>query len=127
MGNRRVIQTAEAPAAIGPYSQAIRHGDLLFVSGQTPMNPEGELVAGGLGEQTKQCLRNIEAIARAAGTGLEAAVKVTIYTTRMEGFAEINEAYAGFFGDEPPARATIGVAALPLGAEVEIEAVIALG
>jgi len=124
---RTVVQTEEAPAAVGPYSQAVRHGDLLFISGQIPLDPGGELVAGSLAEQTRRCLRNLEAIARAAGASLESAVKVTIYTTRLEGFAEINEACAEFFGDEPPARATIGVAALPLGAEVEIEAIVAVG
>lgn len=123
---RTVVESAQAPAAIGPYSQAVRHGDLLFASGQIPLGPDGELVTGSLGEQTRQCLRNLDAIASAAGAGLEAAVKLTIFTTRLEAFAEINEAYAEFFGDEPPARATVGVAALPMGVEVEIEGVIAL-
>ncbi len=125
--NRTVVESSQAPPAIGPYSQAVRHGDLLFVSGQLPMGADGELVTGSLSEQTRRCLQNLEAIAGAAGGGLADAVKLTIFTTRLEAFAEINEAYAEFFGEDPPARATVGVAALPMGAEVEIEAIIALG
>lgn len=124
---RTVVESAQAPPAIGPYSQAIQHGDLLFVSGQIPLGPDGELAGASLGDQTRQCLRNLEAIATEAGAGLQAAVKLTIFTTRMDAFAEINEAYAEFFGDAPPARATVGVAALPMGVEVEIEGILALG
>src|SRR3954453_13873171 len=105
---RTAIHTADAPEAIGPYSQAIRHGDLLFCSGQIPLDPaSGEYVAGTLGEGATRCLENPRAVCRAAGTGLERALGLTIYTTRLEGFAEINAAYGAFFADAPPARAAI--------------------
>lgn len=125
---RQIIQTDNAPAAIGPYSQAVRAGDLVFVSGQIPLDPAGEdLVGASPAEQTAQCMRNVAAVAEAAGSSLASAVRLTIYTTELGAFAEINEVYAGFFDDDPPARAAVGVAALPKGALVEIDAVLLAG
>ncbi len=125
---RQIIQTDSAPAAIGPYSQAVRAGELIFVSGQIPLDPSGGALVGDTpAEQAAQCMRNVAAVAEAAGSSLEAAVRLTIYTTDLGAFAQINEVYAGFFGDEPPARAAVGVAALPKGALVEIDAVLLAG
>ena len=125
---RQIIQTDSAPAAIGPYSQAVRAGDLVFVSGQIPLDPGGDALVGETpAEQARQCMENVSAVAEAAGTSLENAVRLTIFTTDLGAFAEINEVYAGFFGDEPPARAAVGVAALPKGALVEIDAVLLAG
>jgi 2-iminobutanoate/2-iminopropanoate deaminase len=128
MSHHRHAVTAEgAPAAVGPYSHAVRSGDFLFLSGQTPLDPAtGQLVEGDVGEQTRQCLRNLEAVARAGGSSLADAVRVGIYVTDMATFKQVNEAYAEFFASDPPARSTIGVAALPLGAAVEIDAIVAL-
>jgi 2-iminobutanoate/2-iminopropanoate deaminase len=127
MPDRTPIDTQDAPAAIGPYSQAIAHRGLLFCSGQIPLDAtSGEYVAGSLADETSHCLRNLAAVCQAAGTTLERAVRLTIYTTRLDRFAEINEAYAAFFADAAPARAAIGVAALPKGAKVEIDAIVAL-
>ena len=129
MIDRQPVTAADAPAAIGPYSQAIRHGDLLFCSGQIPLDVEsGQLVHGSLSAETTRCLENLAAVCRAAGTSLQRAVRLTVYTTRLEAFAEINAAYAAFFGSSaPPARAAVGVAALPKGASVEIDAIVAMG
>jgi 2-iminobutanoate/2-iminopropanoate deaminase len=125
--DRVTVAATDAPAAIGPYSQAISHGGLLFCSGQLPLDAEsGELVTDSPGAETTKCLENLGAICAAAGTELGRAVRLTVYTTRLEAFAEINEAYAAFFDDAPPARVAIGVAALPKGAAVEIDAVVAL-
>ncbi len=125
---RQIIKTDTAPAAIGPYSQAVRAGDLIFVSGQIPLDPGGESLVGDTpAEQAAQCMRNVAAVAEAAGSSLESAVRLTIYTTDLGAFADINEVYAGFFGNEPPARAAVGVAALPKGALVEIDAVLLAG
>ena len=122
---RQIIQTDDAPAAIGPYSQAVRAGDLVFVSGQIPLDPAGEALVGDTpAEQAAQCMRNVAAVAQAAGTSLANAVRLTIFTTELGAFAEINEVYGGFFGDDPPSRAAVGVAALPKGALVEIDAVL---
>jgi 2-iminobutanoate/2-iminopropanoate deaminase len=127
MSVREPITTAEAPAAIGPYSQGILHGDMLFCSGQIPLDPAtGELLSGTIGEETTRCLENLEAICRAAGTTLARSLRLTVYTTQLEAFAEINDAYAMFFPDQPPARAAIGVAALPKDARVEVDAIVAL-
>ncbi len=126
---RRVVQTDEAPAAVGPYSQAIVvDAPLLFCSGQIPLDPaSGELVEGGAAEQTTRCLENLEAVCREAGTSLSNAVRVGVFCTDLApDWPEVNAAYERFFeGGEPPARATVGVAALPKGARVEIEAVVA--
>jgi 2-iminobutanoate/2-iminopropanoate deaminase len=128
MSHHRHPVTAEgAPAAVGPYSHAVRSGGFLFLSGQTPLDPAtGELVGGDVGEQTRQCLRNLQTVAQAGGASLADAVRVGIYVTDMATFKQVNEAYAEFFTDEPPARSTIGVASLPLGAAVEIDAIVAL-
>ena len=125
---REVIASAAAPEASGPYSQAIRHGTYLFCSGQIPIDPEtGEKVPGGVAAQTTRCLLNLEAVCAAAGCSLGDAVKVTIYTTRLAEFSEINDAYSEYFeADASPARATVGVAELPLGVEVEIDAIVSV-
>jgi 2-iminobutanoate/2-iminopropanoate deaminase len=124
---RLTISTDAAPAAIGPYSQAVRHGDTLYCSGAIPLDPgSGEPVGGSVVEETTQCLRNLAAICEAAGTELGRALRLTVYTTELDRFAEINEAYAEFFPSEPPARAAIGVSALPKGVKVEIDAVVAI-
>jgi len=121
------ISTEKAPAAIGPYSQARIAGGLLFVSGQLPIDPAtGEFNSQDAVEQMKQCIRNIAAIAEAAGTNLSKTVKTTILLTDLSGFAVINEAYGAFFEAPYPARATFEVSALPKGAKVEVEAVIEL-
>lgn len=124
---RRTINADGAPAAIGPYSHAVAAGGLLFCSGQIPLDQSsGELVGKTAQEQATQCLRNLEAVCEAAGTSLARAVRLTIFTTQMNRFEEINEAYAEFFADDPPARAVVGVAALPKAATVEIDAIVAL-
>jgi 2-iminobutanoate/2-iminopropanoate deaminase len=127
--HRESVTALGAPAAIGPYSHAVRAGGLLFCSGQIPLDPEsGELVGTTPGEQATQCLRNLEAVVTAAGAQLAAdTVRCTVYVTDMGAFAEVNAAYAAFFGDaDAPARVAIGVAALPKGAQVEVDAIIAL-
>jgi 2-iminobutanoate/2-iminopropanoate deaminase len=122
---RQVIKTADAPEAIGPYSQAIRSGDLLFCSGQIPIEPStGELVKESAPGQARRCLENLEAVCRAATTGLRRAVRVTVYLTDMGDFEQVNSVYEDYFPGDPPARVTIGVAALPRGADVEIEAIV---
>ncbi len=124
---RTTVTTSSAPAAIGPYSQAIRLDYLMFCSGQIPLDPAtGEIVGDSAGEQARRCLENLEAVCEAAGATLARAVRLTIYLTDMASFADVNEVYAGFFGEEPPARVTVGVAALPKGAMVEIDAIVAL-
>ena len=124
---RETIQTDEAPEAIGPYSQAVRHGDLLFCSGQIPLDPSsGELVKQDVAGQARQCLENLDAVCRAAGARLESALRCTVYLTDMNDFARVNEVYAEFFDDQPPARVAIQAAGLPRGAEVEVDAVVAV-
>ena len=117
------VITAKAPAAIGPYSQGITTGDLLFVSGQTPLRADGTLVTGSVAEQTEQCLKNILEVLIAAGLTMDAVVKTTVYMTDLGKFAEMNEVYAKRFRAPFPARATVQVSALPKGAGVEIDAV----
>jgi 2-iminobutanoate/2-iminopropanoate deaminase len=125
--HREVITAIDAPAAIGPYSHAVRAGGLLFCSGQIPLDPaSGELVGATPGEQAHQCLVNLTAVVAAAGAELADAVQVTVYLIDMGAFAEVNDVYATFFETEPPARVAIGVAALPKGAQVEVAAVVAL-
>lgn len=114
---RTPVFAADAPAAVAAYSHAVRYGALLFCSGQVPLIPgEQTLVADSLAAETRQCLENLAAVCRAAGADLARAVRMTVYTTQMEGFAEINEAYVAWFPSEPPARVAIGVAALSLDA-----------
>lgn len=128
MALRQSVQTDDAPEAIGPYSQAIRSGSLLFCSGQVPLDPSsGELVKEDIEGQTRRCLENLAAVCEAAGGSLSDAVRCTVYLTDMNDFARVNEAYGSFFeGADPPARVAIGVAALPKGADVEIDAIVAL-
>jgi 2-iminobutanoate/2-iminopropanoate deaminase len=128
MPQRESVSTDAAPAAIGPYSQAMRTGDLLFCSGQVPLDPgSGELVKEDIEGQARRCLENLAAVADAAGGSLGDAVRCTVYLTDMNDFARVNEVYAEFFGgDEPPARVAVAVAALPKGADVEIDAIVAL-
>ena len=124
---RETVSAPEAPAAIGPYSHAVRAGELLFCSGQIPLDPaSGELVGATAAEQARRCLENLRAVCEAAGGSLQRAVRVTVYMTDLQAFAEVNEVYAGFFSEQPPARVAVGVAALPRGAYVEIDAVVAL-
>ncbi len=124
---RTTIEAPGAPGAVGPYSHAVRSGELLFCSGQIPLDPEsGELVGEAPAQQATRCLQNLQAVCEAAGTTLQRAVRLTIYTTKLEDFAAINEAYGKFFEAEPPARAAVGVASLPKGAQVEIDAIVAL-
>lgn len=122
------VTTDRAPAAIGPYSQAVVNDGVLYCSGQLPLDPgSGEPLSGSLGEKTRRCLENLQGICSAAGTNLGRALQVTVYTTTLDRFAEINQAYADFFDSGSfPARVTVGVAALPLGAEVEISALVAI-
>jgi len=121
---REVIQTSDAPAAIGPYSQAIRAGNLLFVSGQIPLDPQrAEIVGETAAEQARQVLKNLQAVLEAAGASLQHVVKTTIFLTDLGQFAQVNAVYAEFFSQEPPARSTVQVAALPRGVQVEIEAI----
>ncbi len=121
---KQVIHTDKAPAAIGPYSQAIQIGQLLFTSGQIPIDPEtGALVEGGIQEQTRQSLNNIKAILNAAGTNMGAVVKTTVFLQDMNDFAAMNEVYAQFFQEPYPARSAVQVGRLPKDALVEIETV----
>jgi 2-iminobutanoate/2-iminopropanoate deaminase len=123
---REALDAEGAPEAVGPYSHAVRAGGLLFCSGQIPLDPDsGELVGSSPAEQATRCLQNLQAVCEAAGTTLANAVRLTIYTTDLDSFAEINEAYAAFFDADPPARAAVGVAQLPKGATVEIDAIVA--
>jgi len=125
--HRESVTAIGAPAALGPYSHAVRAAGLLFCSGQVALDPDsGELVGEGPSEQTSQCLRNLQAVCAAAGTSLADAVRMTVYVTDMGAFADVNEAYGDFFAADPPARVTIAVTALPKGAQVEIDAVVAL-
>ncbi len=124
---REFVSATDAPAAIGPYSHGVIAGGLLYCSGQTPLHPQtGALVGDTPGAQARQCLENLAAVCAAAGTRLDSAVRMTIYMTDLGGFAEVNDVYGEFFPGPPPARVTIGVAALPKGASVEIDAIVAL-
>ena len=128
MALRQSVSTDQAPEAIGPYSQGMRSGSLLFCSGQIPLDPStGEVVKEDVAGQTRRCLENLSAVCEAAGATLAQAVRCTVYLTDMNDFTRVNEAYAEFFpGDDPPARVAVAVAALPKGADVEIDAIIGL-
>jgi 2-iminobutanoate/2-iminopropanoate deaminase len=128
MSHHRNTVTADgAPEAVGPYSHAVVSNGLVFCSGQVPIDPNsGQLVEGTIGEQTKRCMENLAVVAAAAGAQLADAVRMGIYVTDMSTFKDVNEAYGSYFESDPPARSTIAVSALPLGAQVEIDAVIAL-
>jgi 2-iminobutanoate/2-iminopropanoate deaminase len=120
---RNVIQTQQAPAAIGPYSQAIRAGNFVFASGQLGLDPQTGKLQDGVEAQARQALTNVKAVLAAAGTSVEKVVKVTLFLTNMADFAKVNAIYGEVFQQDPPARSTIQVAALPLGGLVEIEVV----
>lgn len=121
---RKVVHTEKAPAAIGPYSQAIKAGNLLFISGQLGVDmASGEIPYDCVATQTKNALTNLESIAQAAGTSLQKAVKVTVYLTDMADFATMNEVYGGLFPENPPARVCVAVSGLPKGVTVEIDAI----
>ncbi|MCA9671567.1 MAG: RidA family protein [Myxococcales bacterium] len=122
---REAIQTDKAPAAIGPYSQAVKAGNMLFCSGQIPIDPaSGELVSGDIAAETRQVMRNLGAVLEAGGSSFAAVVKCNIWLTDMGSFAAVNEVYGEFFKDgAPPARATVEVSALPKGARIEIAAI----
>jgi 2-iminobutanoate/2-iminopropanoate deaminase len=124
---RETVHAESAPAALGPYSHAVRSGGLLFCSGQIPLDPaSGELVGGSVTAQARRCLDNLAAVCEAAGTTLDRALRITIYMTDLGAFGEVNDVCAEVFVSDPPARATVGVAALPRGAAVEIDAIVAL-
>ncbi len=127
MAEREIIEAAGAPPAIGPYSHAVRFGELMFCSGQIPLDPQsGEIVGVDAATQAKRCLENLAAVCAEAGTSLARALRLTIYMTDLGEFAAVNDVYASFFVQEPPARVTVGVAQLPKGAYVEIDAIVAL-
>ena len=124
---KEIITTERAPRAIGPYSQAVCAGNLVFTSGQIPLAPAtGEFVAGGVREQTEQVLKNLSAVLKAAGAELDQVVKTTVFLADMNDFAAMNEVYGRFFTSKPPARATVQAARLPRDARVEIEAIAVL-
>jgi 2-iminobutanoate/2-iminopropanoate deaminase len=124
---RQVVVAPGAPDAIGPYSHAVRSGDLLFCSGQIPLDAaSGELISVSVEAQARRCLENLEAVCQAAGTTLARALRITIYMVELAAFAEVNAVCAEFFPREPPARVTVGVAELPRGALVEIDAIVAI-
>jgi len=121
---KEIIATDQAPRAIGPYSQAVRAGNLVFASGQIPIDPStGEFVPGGIAEQTEQVLKNLTAVFAAAGMTMGQIVKTTVFLADMNDFTAMNEVYAKFFAENPPARATVQAARLPRDAKVEIEAI----
>ncbi len=123
--DKEIINSKDAPAAVGPYSQAVRAGNLVYTAGQIGMGPaSGSTLGGGVAGQTEQALRNLEAVLQAAGSDMAHVIKTTVYLTDMSHFQLMNQVYARFFGEvNPPARSTVEVAGLPLGAVVEIEAV----
>ncbi len=123
-GQRQRITTSSAPAAIGPYSQAIVSGQLIFCSGQVAFDPQtGQFIEGDVGAQTRRALENLSAVLHAAGSSLAQVVKTTVFLTSIADFAAMNEVYAEFFTGDPPARSTVGVAELPRGARVEVECI----
>ncbi len=123
----KTIATTEAPAAIGPYSQAIQFGNLLFTSGQIPLGLDGQVVSQEIEEQTHQVFRNLEAVLSAAGSSFSQVIKATVFIKDMNQFAKVNEIYASYFGDHKPARSTVEVARLPKDVLVEIELIAATG
>jgi len=125
---RQIVQTKQAPDAIGPYSQAVVANGFVFTSGQIPIDPAtGQFVSGGIAEQTQQVLKNLKAVLEAAGTDLQQVVKTTVYLADMQDFTAMNEVYATFFGAEPPSRSTVQAAGLPRDARVEIDVVALAG
>jgi 2-iminobutanoate/2-iminopropanoate deaminase len=125
---KKIISTSEAPAAIGPYSQAVRAGAVVYCAGQIPLDPKtGQIVSGGIDVQTRRVLDNIAAILRAEGLSFEHVVKTTIFLIDLGDFQRVNEIYGSYFNQAPPARSTVQVAALPKGARVEIEVIASAG
>jgi 2-iminobutanoate/2-iminopropanoate deaminase len=121
---KKIVTTSAAPAAVGPYSQATRAGDFVFTAGQIPLDPAtGKIVDGDIQAQTRRALQNLQAVLEAAGCTLENVLKTTVFLQNMEDFRAMNDVYATFFATNPPARSAVEVAALPLGAQIEIEAV----
>lgn len=121
---KEIVNTKNAPDAIGPYSQAVKAGGLVFISGQIPVDPQtGLVVRGGIKEQTRRVMKNLEAVLLAAGSGFDKIVKTTIYLTNLDDFNTVNEIYGDCFGDSPPARATVEVNNLPMCVEIEIDAI----
>ena len=126
-GVRRPVKTKDAPEPVGPYSQAVEAGGVLYCSGQVPLEPSsGELIDGGIVEQARRCLENLDAVCLEAGTRLDQAARIGIYLTDMSLFAEVNEVYGEYFSDPFPARSTLGVAELPKGALIEMDATVPL-
>lgn len=122
--HKEIISTDKAPAAVGPYSQGVYAGSLVYTAGQIPLDPNtGKLVEGDIQAQTRQVIHNLKAVLEAAGSSLENVVKTTVFLDDMDDYAAVNEVYGSFFGESAPARSAVQVAALPLGARLEIEAV----
>ena len=122
--NKQIVHTDNAPQPVGTYSQAVKVGNLLLVSGQLPINPDsGELVTGNFKERTRQVLNNLKNIVEAAGTNMNKVVKTNVYLTDLSNFAEVNEVYSEFFPSDPPARAAVQVSKLPLNPDIEIECI----
>ena len=122
--SKEIIQTDQAPSAIGPYSQGIKKNSMVFVSGQIPMDPStGEIVVGDIQTQTRQVLNNVQAVLKASGATLDDVVKATVFITSMDDFPQVNEVYAEYFKNDPPARACVEVSRLPKSVQVEIEAI----
>jgi 2-iminobutanoate/2-iminopropanoate deaminase len=121
---KKIVSTTEAPAAVGPYSQAVRVGPMLFTAGQIPLDPKsGQIVSQDVAEQTRRVLDNLTAVLKAENMDFSNIVKTTVFLTNLDDFQKMNEVYASFFKDAPPARSTVQVSALPKGAQVEIEVV----
>jgi len=121
---KEIVSTKDAPAAIGPYSQAIKAAGLVFISGQIPLDPaSGEIAGNSIEAQTERVMKNLEAVLKAAGSDLDKVIKTTIYLTDLSDFAVVNEIYGSYFNDAPPARATVEVSGLPKGVKVEIDAI----
>ncbi len=124
---RQIIKTGNAPAAIGPYSQAVKHGNTVYLSGQIPLDPATmEVVSGDIGAQAHRVFKNLLSVCTAAGSDLGGILKLNIYMTDLKNFATVNQVMAEYFSEPYPARATVGVAALPLGVGIEVEAVLGL-
>lgn len=121
--SKQVVSTQEAPAAIGPYSQALKLDKFVFASGQIPLTPKGEIISGGIEAQTRQVISNLTAVLEAAGSSLDKVVKTTVFLKDLTDFAAFNQVYGEVFRDSPPARSTVQVSALPKDALVEIEAI----